>query len=256
MAIDRELASLLGVSEDAPEAEVNRRRQELAEFYESADVPPALHEWARLQALKLVAQQAAPTAPRSRANLLDKLLTSWIVLGSLVLAAVVGGVLLAKLDPFAAKEPAPRAAEAPVVPVPLDERRLAELSRIAEQDPGAEDALRELGQSYFVAGQWQQAINWLTRLVAIDGTDVRAITDIGTASFNLGNRKDARNLWLAALALAPGDPLVHYSLGYLYVTDAPPNTAAARKEWQTVVELAPNSNLAAAAQTRLAATTP
>ena len=58
MAIGRDFASLLGVSEDASEAEVDARREALSDFFGSAEVPAGLQEWARLQALKLAETQA------------------------------------------------------------------------------------------------------------------------------------------------------------------------------------------------------
>jgi len=269
MPIGREFASLLGVSEDASESEVAARRRALAEFYDSGNVPPALHQWAQQQAMRLVEAQSTPLAagvgsdggavePNAlrrqggrKGRLLDRLLTSWIVLGSLILAAVVAGAVVAKLDLLGVQASEPERAIHSTPPVPLDSRRIAELSRLAEQNPLAADALRELGETYFVAGQWQRAIEWLTQLLTVDATDVHALTEIGTASFNAGRKDDAKAFWLAGLALAPDDPMLHYSLGHFYMSVVPADPAAARREWQRVLQVAPDSSLATAAQSRL-----
>ena len=137
--------------------------------------------------------------------------------------------------------------------VPLDTELVAELMVALQQDPNNPDVLFDLGESYFWAGEWQLAIDWFTKLLAVDPSDVHAQADIGTANFNMGRYEEAQATWLAALEIAPNDAQIHYNLGFLYASVEPIDLASARREWQLVVELAPDSDLAEVAQQHLQA---
>ncbi|HET9477534.1 MAG TPA: tetratricopeptide repeat protein, partial [Dehalococcoidia bacterium] len=103
----------------------------------------------------------------------------------------------------------------------------------------------------FLGGEWQTGIDWFTKLLELDPTNVHALTDVGTAQFNLGQFEAAKTAWLEAKELDPNDEQVHYNLGFLYANVDPVDYAAALTEWQLVVELAPGSDLANTAQVHL-----
>jgi len=148
---------------------------------------------------------------------------------------------------------APAAASTPVEPqvTPLDPARVAELQARVDRNPRDADALFELGESHFQAAEWQQSIDWFTKLLAVQPNNVHAVTDIGTANLNLGRDDAAKEAWMKALAADPNDPQVHYNLGFLYARSEPPDLKAAVAEWETVVKLAPDSPLAQVARTHL-----
>ena len=181
-----------------------------------------------------------------------------LLAGLAVGAAVLGAILLLRSGlPFggddAASLPDAQAGDF----VPLDRERVSELMATVQSDPNNRDALFELGESFFLAGEWQSAIDWFTQFVELESDNVHALTDIGTSNFNLGQVEEAKKSWQAALKFDPNDIQVHYNLGFMYANAEPQDIEAAKKEWQTVVALAEKStveadrNLAQTAQVHL-----
>jgi len=290
--------SLLGLSEDATQEEVEERYRELAEFLSSPDVPAHLNDWAaresalvdeayailldpeqrtagRRQLLEAFDEEPDEDenedepAPRQRAvagpsraerrrgvraQSPRPLIKHPLVIGAVVGLVAVGAILLARSTIFGNDDNESAAktdAAAQDAPLPLDTKRIAQLQATAEKDPTNTEVLFEIGESYFQAQQWQPAIDWFTKLVAIDTKNVHARTDIGTANFNLNRPDEAKASWLAALELAPNDVQLHYNMGFLYANIEPRDLVSARKEWQKVVDLDPTSSLAKTVQVHL-----
>jgi len=295
--------SLLGISEDASQEELEARYQELAEYLASPDLPAHMRDWAARQAtlvdeayavladperraaIKRGPAAAAPKArtepepaaaapprpakaaaarakaagegPPARASLPAALLRGLrsqpLAVGIVVGLAALGAVILFRVGlpgGGGAEEGTPAATQASDL-VPLDEARVAELQAAIEEDPNNLEALFELAEAYFLAGEWQPAIDWFTRVTALEPNNVHALTDIGTSNYNLGFTDEAKATWLAALDIDANDPQLHYNLGFLYANSETPDMAAAVAEWQKVVELAPDSNLAKTVQVHL-----
>ena len=175
------------------------------------------------------------------------------VLGVAAILVVAAGYMVYRSGPAGsqpAQVPAAPVASAPPI-TPLDQARVAELEALVQKNPSDGAALFELGESHFQAAEWQKSIDWFTRLVAVEPTNIHALTDIGTANFDLGNDSAAKAAWMRALAVNPNDPQVHYNLGFLYAQSNPPDYAAATAEWETVVKLDPNSSLGQVAKMHL-----
>ena len=277
--------SVLGVSPDAQQDQLEGRCRDLLEFLSSNDVPAGLREWAAAQAalvdeayaVLLDPEQRTETKPLQekaskpqeqpaalpvrktrrvadgRPSLFQRMRRNPFVLGTVIALVVVGAVFIGrsgKPDSTTSSTGAAVAKEADGL-VPLDAKRVNELMVAVQKDPNNVDVLFELGESFFQAGQWQSAIDWFTKLLAIDGKNVHARTDVGTAQFNLNRTDAAKATWLAALEIEPNDPQLHYNLGFLYANSDPSDMAAAAKEWKKVVEIAPDSSLAKTAQVHL-----
>ncbi len=234
-------------------AAVDRGREQAAK--EVAPAPARRRAKAESGAEGKAATRAA-AGPRSEASRTDAALRG-VRAHPVAVGAVVGVVALAAIVLFQVGLPGDGGAEqAPPAQqtgdlVPLDQARVAELLAAVEEDPENMEALFELGESYFLAGEWQSAIDWFTKLVALDTKNVHALTDIGTANYNLGFPQEAKASWLKALDIDANDPQVHYNLGFLYANAEPQDLAAAMREWQTVMELAPDSDLARTVQVHL-----
>jgi len=282
--------SLLGISEDASQEELEARYRELADYLASPDLPAGLREWARSQAalvdeayavLADAEQRAAVRKPQERAQapvaaaappakratpvrppkgqaveepappagrfarLLPRLRAQPVIIGAAIGLIALGAVVFfgTNLLRGGDAEEAPPAAQAGDL-IPLDEERVAELTAAAAKDPNSIEVLFELGESYFLAGEWQAAIDWFTKLVALQPDNVHALTDIGTSNYNLGFTEEAKTIWLSAVEIDFNDPQLHYNLGFLYANAEPQDLPAARREWQTVLDLAPDSDLA------------
>jgi hypothetical protein len=305
--------SLLGISEDASQEELEARYHVLADYLASPGIPASLRDWANKHAAlvdeayavladperraavrreqqptKEEARTGSETDPRvetgvreerpgeerrdtearrparetagrpepSGLGLFDRLLnlrSQPLVLGPLIGLVVIAAVLFGRYGlpgRGGGTGGTPSTAQQNTL-IPLDTERVAQLMTEVQLDPNNKDALFELGERYFEANEWQSSIDWLTKLVAIDPTNTAAQTDIGTANFNLGRPDMAKTSWLAVLQTDPNYVQAHYNLGFLYANIEPVDLAAARQEWQKVVELAPASDLAKTVQVHL-----
>lgn len=172
----------------------------------------------------------------------------------MALGVVIGGAVLGVIffgnDILSGGEDGPTATQEGELPG-IDTKRVAELMALVEQDPKNAEATFELGEIFFLGGEWQAGIDWFTKLLELDPTNVHALLDIGTANFNLGTFEEAKKAWLQAKEIDPNDEQVHYNLGFLYANVDPVDYAAALAEWQAVVQLAPGSDLASTAQVHM-----
>lgn len=133
----------------------------------------------------------------------------------------------------------------------LDTAEVATLMAKIQTDPNDKDSLLGLGDAFFQAGQYDVAAEWLTKLVKIDAKNIQALLALGAADYNAGNAKDAETYWKQVVGLDAKNVEAHYDLGFLYLRQDPPNTAAMRREWQTVVDLAPGTQVAQNVQAHL-----
>jgi len=138
-------------------------------------------------------------------------------------------------------------------PAALDEPAVAALMERIQADPADSDALMELGDAFFAGGQYQVAAEWLGRLVELEPDNVRALLALGAAQFNSGDDTAAEDSWSRVVDLDPGNVEAHYDLGFLYLQADPPDLDRMQSEWQTVVELAPGTQVAESVQAHLAA---
>ena len=119
------------------------------------------------------------------------------------------------------------------------------------QNPDDQDAMIALGNAYYDAKQYTDAIPWYEKAVAKlpNNTDVR--TDLGTAYYYTGNIDKAKQEWTEVLKQDPNKIQAHYNFGVLYSNLNPPDNENAAKEWQAVIKIDPNSDQAKSAQQKL-----
>jgi tetratricopeptide (TPR) repeat protein len=142
------------------------------------------------------------------------------------------------------------AAGAPAA-VPLDQAKVAELTKKVTANPKDIASLQGLGDAYFAASDYKNASVWEQKVLAVDPKNRVGLLALGAAQFNLGNAAEAKKQWLVAAALYPNDAEVHYDLGFLYMSQTPPDKAKMTEEWKKVVAIDPNSQLAKTVATHL-----
>ena len=278
-AYTAELLGRLGVGPGASMEEMERAHDQRLDFL--AQAPPEMSEWARAEIGRVdeayalltdphadlaaaataalgapndpvaaAASAVAPTAPTVRAPGMAH--STKVILLVAVVAAVIFGVY--KMGdtgvPAIAGEPTDSSASAPAAPQ-LDTAKVGAAMQKLQADPQDADALKELGDLYFQAGDYATAIQWEEKALAVDPKDVTALLALGAAQFNTGDTKGARENWNAVVAIDPDNAEAHYDLGFLALSVEPVDLAVAKSEWQKVVDIDPNSELAKSVATHL-----
>jgi len=170
-----------------------------------------------------------------------------------VIAGICFGIILgwvigtqqARRPGFAAAPAASTAAEPAAssaqqrVPA-LDEGRVQALNTILTNDPKNVNATIQLGNTYFDAERWDDAIKWYERALEIDPKNADASTDLGV-SYYYSNRPDqALAQFERSLAISPTHTKTLLNKG-IVLAFGKQDLKAAAVEWQKVVELAPES---------------
>jgi len=138
---------------------------------------------------------------------------------------------------------------------PVDQAKLAALMQKITANPKDVASLQGVGDLYFGATDYKNAIVWEQKVLALDPKNQVGLLSLGAAQFNLGNAVEAKKQWLVAAGLYPKNAEVHYDLGFLYMSATPPETANMQAEWKQVVAIDPNSNLAKTVATHLKSST-
>lgn len=133
----------------------------------------------------------------------------------------------------------------------LDTARVATLMETLATNPRDLPTLRELANLYYDAGDFATSRTWLEKILAIDARDVEALLGAGANAYNLNDLADAEAKWRAVLAVDPKNVDAHYDLGLMYFSKDPPDLVRMREEWNQVVALAPDSQLASIVKTHM-----
>jgi hypothetical protein len=138
---------------------------------------------------------------------------------------------------------------------PVDQTKVAALMKKVSANHKDVASLQALGDIYFAAADYKTAAVWEQTILGVDPKNQLALQAVGAAQFNLGNMAGAKKQWLIAAGLYPKNAEVHYDLGFLYLSQTPPDTASMRAEWKKVVAIDPNSDLAKKVAAHLASAT-
>ncbi len=157
---------------------------------------------------------------------------------------VILGWVIASQQPreAAAPAPAPAAAEAAAErqPPPLDEARVQELTATITSEPRNAEAHAQLGNTYFDAERWNDAIQWYERSLAIDPGDPNVSTDLGVSYYYTNRTDEALKQFERSLQIDPKHTKTLLNKG-IVLAFGRQDLAAAAEEWKKVVTLAPDS---------------
>ena len=128
--------------------------------------------------------------------------------------------------------------------VQVDQVKVAALTAKVKANPKDVGSLQGLGDAYFAASDYKNAAVWEQKVLSVDPKNQVALLALGAAQFNLGNAPEAKKHWLVAAGLYPNNAEVHYDLGFLYLSQTPPDKVKMAAEWKKVVAIDPNSQLA------------
>jgi len=161
------------------------------------------------------------------------------------------GATPVQLQQAAAPSPAPAAADPAAggtrQPPPLDEAKVQSLQTIIKSDPKNSGAYVQLGNAYFDAERYADAIKWYEEGVKLDPKNPDASTDLGVSYYYSGRTDDALKQFENSLKLNPKHAKTLFNKG-IVLAFGKRDLQGATEAWQQVVQLAPGTPEAQAAQ--------
>ena len=168
---------------------------------------------------------------------------------SLVLAAGLMGWIVWTQRPAdeVATTQAPLAQTPPVPEVPpVDEARAATLRAAAESVPEDVQVRMDLGNLYFDARRFEDAIPWFEAVLVLNPEEVDVSTDLGVALYYLGDIDRALAQFARSLEVDPGHAKTILNLGIVRAFGKQ-DLEGAIQAWEDVQRVAPGSPEALAA---------
>lgn len=198
------------------------------------------------------AARARPSKPRAKNSAVGGKIN--LVLVALLVAAIV---IIVQQTGITNRESASSQGAASGMPsgmstfARIDQARVDELKAQIDADPSNTAARQQLAELYLDAALYQDAIEQLDQVLQITPDDLDALLAIGVAEFNLSQDEQAEQHWLRATQVAPAQAEPWYNLGFLYMAQTPPDYDKVEQAWGRVIELDPDSELAATARAHL-----
>ncbi len=157
------------------------------------------------------------------------------------------GGRVATAVPPAQSQPAGQTAQTGSRAVPVDPERAKALESVAQQNPKDVQPRVQLGNLYFDAEQYPQAINWYEQAYALNNRDANVSTDLGVAYYYTNQPDRAIKQFEHSLSIDPKHLKTLLNMGIVRAFGKQDLEGAA-KAWEEVVAIAPNSQEGQAAK--------
>jgi len=131
--------------------------------------------------------------------------------------------------------------------VPLDTARVQALTAVAAQNPNDAQPRVQLGNMYFDAEQYPEAITWYEQALRLNPRDPNVSTDLGVAYYYTNQPDRALSQFDHSLAVDPKHVKTLLNVGIVRAFGKQ-DLAGATKAWEQVVAVAPGTPEAQAAQ--------
>ena len=171
-----------------------------------------------------------------------------LVLSLALAAGLMGWIIWSQWSagPVAATQ-APPAQTLPVPEVPpVDEARAVQLHAAAESAPEDVQVRMDLGNLYFDAHRFEDAIPWFEAALALSPEEVEVSTDLGVAYFYMDDTDRALSQFARSLDVAPAHAKTLLNIGIVRATGKQ-DLEGATEAWEEVQRVAPGSSEALAA---------
>ena len=142
--------------------------------------------------------------------------------------------------PLAQATPAAQQPPASPQPAPVDQARVKALEAAAAQNAKDTQSRVQLGNIFFDAEQYPQAIGWYEQAMKINPNDVNVSTDLGVAYYYTNQPDRALAQFDQSLRVDPRHIKTLLNIGIVRAFGKQDLPGAA-KAWQQVVDLSPNS---------------
>jgi len=146
---------------------------------------------------------------------------------------------LAQVAASVAQAPA-QAGTPPAAAAVLDEAQATALRNIAEKDPANVQSRVQLGNMYFDAERYQDAIQWYEAALKLNPNDVSVSTDLGVCFYYTNQPDRAVTQMEASLRIDPRHTKSLLNLGIVKAFGKQDLVGAAAA-WEEVVRIAPDS---------------
>ncbi len=153
-------------------------------------------------------------------------------------------------DPPAQAAQSAGAPATPTAPPPLDETKVKAFLSVAEREPGNAEPRVQLGNLYFDAERFDEAIKWYSQALKLSPSDVDVSTDLGVSYYYTNQPDRALAQFEQSLKLQPTHTKTILNVGIVKAFGKQ-DLEGAEQAWQQVVALAPNTPEGQAAQRAL-----
>ncbi len=162
------------------------------------------------------------------AGILFGLIAGWII-----------GSQQAALAPAVAPQAVRQEQPAPAAPI-LDEAKVTAYKSVADKDPSNASARVQLGNLYFDAERYDDAIRWYTEALKLAPKDVDVSTDLGVSYYYANQPDKALAQFDQSLKLDPTHAKTILNVGVVKAF-AKQDLSGAQQAWEQAVKLSPNS---------------
>ena len=129
----------------------------------------------------------------------------------------------------------------------FDEARVAELRRVADESPRDAAPRAQLGNVYFDAERYSEAIRWYEETLRLDPNNVNVSTDLGVSYYYTNQPDRALEQFDRSLGIDPRHIKTMLNVGIVRAFGKQ-DLDGAVNSWRQVVELSPDSPEGRAAQ--------
>lgn len=123
---------------------------------------------------------------------------------------------------------------------PLDEAKVQQLTTIIKNDPTNAGAALQLGNTYFDAERYQDAVKWYEESLRLDPKNPDASTDLGISYYYTGQTDRALEQFEQSLTLDARHTKTMLNQG-IVLAFGKQDLAGAEAAWKQVVAIAPDS---------------
>lgn len=175
-------------------------------------------------------------------------------ISGMLFGVIVGWILGTQQTSGTAVAVAPAAAAAPAAPgtegrppaAALDDARVKELTTAAAGDPTNPAPRVQLGNTYFDAERYPDAVQWYQDALRLAPTDANVSTDLGVAYYYTNQPDKAIQQFEQSLTIDPKHTKTMLNMGIVKAFGKQ-DLAGASAAWRQVIATAPNSPEAQAA---------
>src|SRR5262245_32903942 len=159
-----------------------------------------------------------------------------------LIAGWIIGTQQALVDPPASRaetRASQPAAATPTAPV-LDEAKVSAFKSVADREPSNAAPRVQLGNLYFDAERYEEAVRWYSDALRLNAKDVDVSTDLGVSYYYINQPDKALAQFDQSLKLNPNHAKTILNVGIVKAFGKQ-DLAGAQQAWEQVVKLAPDS---------------